>query len=202
MVKQNKQKKEKANPILWFFFAIVIPIVVAITLTVIIFSVAGVNVMDWVKKTGNNIPVISSVVTTDEEKDAKRSEANMQEAIDNKDAKIEQLTQNVTDLEATIDRLEQDIAKLENNSDPTISEESSNEKTVTGDAAANPVKTIASSYKEMDSEQAAKIIEELNEEMAISILNELPNDTRGSIFDEMDPKKAAQLTQMFINSGN
>ncbi|WP_099158099.1 MotE family protein [Virgibacillus ndiopensis] len=202
MVKQNKQKREKSNPILWFIFAIVIPIIVAITLTVIIFSVAGVNVMDWVKKTGNDIPVISSIVTTDEEKDIERSEAKMQETLKNKDAKINKLTQNVDDLESTIDQLEQKIAKLENsNTEQSTSEETSSEA---GDdnSNTNPVKTIASSYKEMDSEQAANIIANLEDNLAISILKELPNDVRGTIFDEMDPEKAAQLTQLFVESGN
>lgn len=196
MVNKPKTKsKQKMNPILWFFFAIIIPIMVAITLTVIIFTIAGVNVMDWVKHTGSNIPVVSSFVTTDEEKNAQQTEGKWKAMLKGKDEKIDQLNQQVNDLEATNDQMEQDMSKLENRTE-------SEKKTETEDAdnEQDTVKTISSSFKEMDREQAALIFQNMDDGLAISILTELPNKARGEILAKMDPKLAAKLTKLFINS--
>ncbi|GGB30305.1 hypothetical protein F3157_13285 [Virgibacillus dakarensis] len=190
------QGKQKTNPIVWFLFAIVIPVIVAITLAIIIFTLAGVNVIDWVKNTGNNIPVISSFVTTDEEKNLQQTEEKMKAALEKKDEKIEELTQNVNDLEATIDKMEQEKLKLENRTTSDELDGSTTEQESENDT----VKTISSSFKEMDPKQAALIFQKLDSDMAISILKELSNKARGKIIAEMDPETAAKLTKMFINS--
>ncbi|MFD1037985.1 MotE family protein [Virgibacillus byunsanensis] len=194
MVNQTKPEKNKMNPLLWFFFAIVIPIIVVITLTIIIFSVAGVNVVDWAKNTGNNIPVISSWITTDEEEETIRIEEKMESTIANKDNEIEQLNQEVRALEAATEQLEQEIIKLENNQ--SSEETDNNDDTELVDS---PVTTVSKSFKDMDSEQAALIFQSLEKELAVSILKELSNDVRGEIFEEMDPELAAELTQLFVN---
>src|SRR5699024_11702267 len=56
------------NPFLWFLIAIIIPILFALILAYIIFSMAGVNVSSWVKDKASTIPVVSSMIITDEEK--------------------------------------------------------------------------------------------------------------------------------------
>lgn len=195
MGKQNKNKKNKMNPILWFFFAIVIPLIVAATLAVIILTVAGVNVVDWAKNTGSNIPVLSSVITTDEEKEARETEEKTRSTIEKQNEEKEQLTLEIDSLQVTIDDLEQKIIKLENKNNSeanTLVEE--NEP---GD---DPLKKASASFKKMDKKQAALIFQNLEKEIAISILQELSNDVRGSIFEEMDPKLAAELTQLLIKA--
>ncbi|MFC4557118.1 MotE family protein [Virgibacillus kekensis] len=197
MAKDKTKQKEKLNPLLWFFFAIVIPLAVAVTLTVIIFSAAGVDAIGWMKNTANNVPVLAKVVKTDQEKDQQRTEEKLKDAIASKDEKISSLTQEVSNLESTIDDLEQEIIKLENSNkkknETEIQNDEQNER--------KPVETISSSFKDMDSEQAAQILENMKAELAVSILKNLKDDVRGSIFEAMDAQKAADLTQLYIESG-
>lgn len=130
MAKQREfNEKEKMNPFLWFLFAIVIPVIIAITLTVIVFAVAGVDVVNWAKNTGEKIPVLSSVITTEEEARELESKENHQAKLDKKDAEIEQLNSEKQTLERNIEQLEQKIAKLERDLE-VASQQPEAEKTV------------------------------------------------------------------------
>ncbi|MBP1949126.1 MotE family protein [Virgibacillus litoralis] len=198
-MKDNKKQQNKTNPILWFFFAIIIPFIVAVTLTIIIFTVAGVDVIGWAKSTGNSIPVVSSMITTDKEKNEQREEQKTKNIIATKDEKISQLNQKVSNLESTVGQLEQEIIKLENsnsNENKSQSETSDDE----AESGKDSIKAISSSFKEMDSEQAALIIESMEQDLAVGILKKLPNDVRGRIFEEMEPDLAAELTQLFVTN--
>ncbi|MEN2766447.1 MotE family protein [Ornithinibacillus xuwenensis] len=188
------EEKEKMNPFLWFLFAIVIPIIIAITLTVIVFAVAGVNVVDWAKNTGNNIPVLSSIITTDEEARETQKEEDIQGRLDAKDAEIEQLTADNTNLESTIEQLEQEIVKLERDLNASSNVED------TTDETQETVKQISSSFSEMKSEQAALILQELEDDVAIAILSEMSNEDRGLIMESMTPDRAATLTEQFLQN--
>lgn len=200
MAKKIKEKPNKTNPVLWFFFAIVIPFIVAITITVIIFTVAGVDVIGWAKNTGNNIPVVSSVITTDKEKNSQRAEEKMKDTIASKDEEISQLNREVSSLESTVDKLEQENVKLENsNSNENDSKSDTSDKAGT-EAGNDSIKTISSSFKDMDSEQAALITENMEQDLAVGILKQVPNDVRGEIFEQMDPGLAAELAQLFVTN--
>ena len=191
MAKQKLlDEKEKMNPFLWFLFAIVIPAIIAITLTIIVFAVAGVDVVGWAKKTGNNIPVLSSIITTDDEAREIEKEENVQERIETKDSEIEQLNQEKLNLEGTIEKLEQKITKLERDLDVVNQEPEDTTKTV---------KQISSSFTKMKSEQAALILEQLDTNAAFLILSEMSNEDRGLVMENMDPEKAADITKRFIN---
>src|SRR5690625_2630062 len=115
MAKQfNKKRSEKHHPILWFLFAIVVPLIVAVVLVVIILSVAGVNVIDWAKNTRSNMPVVSNFVKTDEEKEMEEASKQQEEMIENQVMEIEQLNEEIDHLQSTNETLEQEIVKLEN----------------------------------------------------------------------------------------
>ncbi|MBS3680048.1 hypothetical protein KGF86_07465 [Ornithinibacillus massiliensis] len=185
------KEKEKMNPILWFLFAIVIPVIIAITLTAIVLSLAGVNVIDWAKNTGSNIPVVSSLIPTDDEVAEKKEEENYQATIAAKDEKIEQLNQEKTALESSIEQLELTITKLQRDLEAA--------KQTTEEDSSKSIKQMSSSFKEMSSEQAAIILEQLDQESAFTILSEMSNKDRGAILGNMTPESAAAITKLFIN---
>lgn len=192
MAKENVMKeKERMNPFLWFLFAIIIPGIIAITLTMIVLAVAGVDVVGWMKNTGNNIPVLSSMIVTDEEKRELERKENIQQQLAKKDETIEQLSAEKTALEGTISRLEKKIETLEEDL-----AEARKEKEEQPDPT---MVQIASSFMEMDSKQAATILEQLEKDAAFLILKELPNDSRGLILASMSPDIAADITKMFIS---
>lgn len=197
MVKHTKSENKRMNPVLWFLFAIIIPLIVLITLIIFILSIAGFNVMDWAKDKANDIPVVSSILKEDEEQPAAHgNEKQLQAKITSMDAEIEALNQNVEDKESTIEQLKHDLAKLENSS--AIKESSPDAEE--DEPENSPTKTVAGSFKDMDKEQAALIIQGLDKDTAVSILKEVSNKVRGSILEAMEPKAAAALTQLFINS--
>ncbi|WP_404452621.1 hypothetical protein LG329_00560 [Virgibacillus necropolis] len=200
MAKNTKdQTKTKSNPILWFLFAIVVPLIVAITIIIIICKVAGFDVIDWAKNTGNNIPVISSVISTEKEENEKRTKQTFKEKISAKDEKIDELKSNVTNLEDMVDQLEQEIVKLDNIETTQSKEEKAEESTVE-DEKSSQLKSMIASFEQMDPEQTALILQDLEEGMAISILKGLPEDVRAGILEEMEPEKAAQYTKAYLNS--
>ncbi|ASN05724.1 MotE family protein [Virgibacillus necropolis] len=199
--KSEKQIKTKSNPVLWFLFAIVVPLIVAITIVIIIFTVAGFNVMDWAKNTANDIPVISSVIATDKEKDEQRTEQLVKDKISDKDEKIDALQANVTNLEETVDQLKQEIVKLENKNN--VKTESNDEKAQATSVEAekdSQLKSITASFEQMDPKQTALILQDLEEDMVIAILKEIPEDVRAGIFEETEPEIAAQYTKAYLTS--
>lgn len=201
MAKNPKdQTKTKSNPILWFLFAIVVPLIVAITIISIIFTVAGFNVMGWAKDTGSNIPVISSVVKTDKEKSEQRTEETYKATIAKKDEKIDKLETDVTNLESTVDQLKQDIAKFESTEKTNANSEGESDEAPPKKEKNSQLKSMTASFEEMDPLQTALILQDLEEETVIAILKGLPEDVRAGIFEEMEPEKAAQYTKAYLTS--
>ena len=193
MGKQIKDYQKRTNPILWFLFAIVIPIIVAGILTIIVLNIAGVNVSGWAKETGSKIPVVSTFITTDKEKDIQETIDKAQAKVADQEIELKDLNQHVTDLEETIELLEREVIKLENSNREV-------DAPIEDDQGIVAIKSMAASFKKMNKKQAALIFQELDDEKAIAMLKELPNDVRGGILESMDPKTAAKLTNNLINS--
>lgn len=194
--KQENNRTSKPNPFAWFLFAIVIPLTVAIALTFTILAIAGVNVGDWLKNTGKKIPVISTMITTEEEKDIKQIEEKAETTIAKKDEKINELTDEIITLEGMIDHLEQEVSNLEVALNREEREEQEREELT--ESKQDTLKKLSSSFKKMNHKQAALIFEDLDNEIALTLLANMSNDVRGKIFEAMDPKLAAKLTEQMI----
>lgn len=194
MADYTKTKKNKINPFLWFLIAIVIPVVFAVILAYIIFSMAGVDATKWVKDKMSAVPVVSSFVTTEEEKDLEKQNEKLKISIKEKETEIEQLIEDVGNLEGVIDQLEKEVLKLEkkntDNNGLDDDEEQNDDMSL---------RQMSQTFKDMDPEQAALIIQRLKNESAVPILNTLSNKVRGKIFEEMEPDQAAELTQLLID---
>lgn len=94
--------------------------------------------------------------------------------------------------------MEQEIVKLENRnqSEEQLLEENDEDVQTKEDI----IKKLSASFKKMKKKQAALIFQDLDKEIAISLLHELSNDVRGGILEAMEPQKAAELTELFIDS--
>ncbi|AIF45466.1 MotE family protein [Virgibacillus sp. SK37] len=191
MSKQNKTDKKKLNPIIWFIFAVIVPLVVIITITLVILSMAGVNVMDWTKDKLAHIPGAATLVSGNENEKPQVDTNKIRSQVSQKEKEIKELNQQVDDLKTINNRLEQKIVKLEKNtSNPSLEEDSE---------GLNMIETMSQSFKDMDRQQAALILTDLEKDTAVSLLKELSNKVRGEILGEMDPAKAAELTQKLIS---
>lgn len=191
----KKDKSNKMNPLLWFLVAVVIPILFALILAYIIFSIAGVNVSGWIKDKTADMPIVSSMMLSEEEQDLKRRNEKLETSVEDKDKEIEQLNHNIDDLEGTIDGLEKDVLKLEKNS--TDNEEEDDGESEEDDVSMT-TKQMAGSFKDMEPEQAALIIQRLDQDTAVSILTAMSNKVRGHVLEAMDAEQAADLTKELI----
>jgi flagellar motility protein MotE (MotC chaperone) len=187
-----KTEKKKMNPFLRLLFAVIIPVMAAISILLIVLHLAGVDVTGWAEEQTGNIPVLSSFITDEEE--TKTDNGQLQEKIAQKDEEIDLLNEEIRELEKTIERLNQDILKLEHrNEEDTASQVEPEEENDTPSS-------ISSSFKDMDPEQAALIIQNMERDTASFILQEVSNKVRGGILEAMDPEIAADLTQLLIES--
>lgn len=87
MAKKEKDKNRKINPFLWFLFAVVIPVAVVISIVLVILNIAGFNTFDWLKEKGNNVPIVSNMISKDDEEPQQSTEMHLQKVIEEKDEK-------------------------------------------------------------------------------------------------------------------
>lgn len=191
-----KGKSKSTNPVLWFLFAIVIPLIIATALAVLIMTLSGFNVGNWIKDTAQKVPVISSFITTEEDKNYDKELEKADEVIQEQKSEIDALHKDIVQLESVIEQLEQDMIKIENqmqsenNTSVEIEQEESEQNA--------QLKQLSASFKKMNKKQAALIFQDLEKETAIQVLQALSNDVRGGILEAMDPKEAAKLTELFL----
>lgn len=197
MENQLDNEKKRSNPILWFIFAIVIPVVIILVFTYSALWLAGVDVNGWLKNTGQKIPVVSSMIKTEEEKEIEAVEQKYEETIEKNDAEIKTLTEQITEQKQTIDQLENEIKDLE--AKLAYEEQEADEDNIDESEEQN-LKNLSSSFKEMKPKQAALILADLSTDHAIALLDTVSNDVRGKILEAMDPKLAAQLTAEMIDN--
>src|SRR5690625_616730 len=191
MAKENKLKKEKkGNRIVWFIFAIVIPVIIALFIAVLGLSIAGIDVVGSMKEKASTVPVVSSFVKTDEDKALEKQLEKANETIETQKEEITELTKEVKSQEEIIHDLELDITRLENRNK---SEENLAGDSNTEGSDMEEVKKVASSFRKMEPEKAAKIIQNLEKNIAVDVLANLSGEVRGNILAEMEPKIAADL---------
>ncbi|TGB04805.1 MotE family protein [Halobacillus salinus] len=188
---KSEQAKHGGNKLQWFFFVIVIPVVFAITLALAIFTLLGINVFEQAEKYANQVPGLSQMVTTEDEKVIEGQTSELEATIANNNAQIEQLEQEVSGKDATIDDLNLQIEKLE--------KELESSKEAKEDTS-EQVSDLATSFQGMDAEQAAPILSNMSEALAIDVLQEISSEERGEILGAMDPEVAASLASSFLGS--
>lgn len=198
MTSKKQTEKKKMNPILWFLFAIVIPLIIVLIIIAVILSFSGFNIVDWVKKTGSNTPVISHLVTSQEEDQLAEELERLNQELQSRNEELDQLNTLNTNLEATIEELETELTKQE----ATISRYES-ENHVDGDSeeieSEVSLKNLAKTFEEMKPVRAADILSNMTQEEVILILKELSDDVRGGILEAMDAELAANIASEMLN---
>lgn len=186
---KGKQKNKERNFFIWFLFAIIVPIILVVVLTIAVLSLIGYDVTGWVKDKANKAPVISTFVTSDQEEEIQGQLSQANEKIQNQEEEISSLEYEITSLEEIIDEQRLDITKLKNRDKSS--------EALDGDGAVvnDEVKQVASSFRKMDEVKAAKIVENLDKATAMEVLSEVSGDVRGVILAEMEPKQAAELME-------
>ncbi|MEM1503316.1 hypothetical protein RG959_07825 [Domibacillus sp. 8LH] len=196
-VPADMEGKNSYNPFQWLLFIVVIPLLFALTVGLVVMTIAGVNVFEKTKEVAANIPYVSEWTGATEQDGKTDSEkvVELQGEIKNKQAKIDQLSDDLESSKAEIeellteqDRLNAQIKQLQNQQKETAETE---EK-----SAAN---NVAKTYESMDEESIAGIITNLTNNEAVAILQELSVEKQAAIFENLDAKKAAEYTKILSN---
>lgn len=198
MVKTTEKKK--LNPVLWFLFAILLPLIIVIAITIFALSLANISVLDWVAEKGSNVPIVSSVIKTKDEKVTEQKLAESDLKIAEQKEQLSELNAEITSLKLENEDLTQllaiekeKISKIEENvnteSSPLITDEDIDDMAV-----------AVASFRKMEPKNAARIVEDLNRDSAALILSELSGKVRGAILAEMEPAIAADITEIILDN--
>lgn len=187
------ESQEKNSVFQWVLFVIVIPLLFAITIALIVMTIAGVNVFEKAKDIGQNIPGISSMLDDEKAdesgKPAQEKMTSLQAELKNKEAKLEKLQKKLDDSDKEIeslkterDRLEVQLEQLQNQAEKPEAEE-------------KKANALTATYKEMSPKNIANILVNLKDNEAIAILSELDTKKRADIMEKLPPATAANYTK-------
>ncbi|MBA2873990.1 MotE family protein [Thermaerobacillus caldiproteolyticus] len=195
MKDQEIEKEEKVNKLQWFLFVIVIPLLFAIALTLVITTIAGVNVFDVAKKYGAKVPGVSQLVgetKTTSEQVLKKNIVEQKATIEEQKMKIKELEKEAENKQKQIDSLKQEIERL----NAELSAKQEEEAQSSSNEAKQTVQDISKMYETMSPKNAAAIISEMSDGDAINILSSLSSDKAAAILEKMTPANAAKYTAL------
>ncbi|OES43611.1 MotE family protein [Domibacillus iocasae] len=191
------EDKKEYNTFQWILFVAVIPLLFALTIALVVMTIAGVNVFEKTKEIAANLPYVSEWIAPAEQDGKLDSEkvVELQAEIKNKEAEIEQLSGDLESSKAEIEELltEQDRlnAKLKQlQQQQTEAAESDETETVNN---------VAETYESMDEESIAGIVINLTNNEAVAILQELSVEKQAAVLENLDAKKAAEYTKILSN---
>ncbi|WLR52340.1 MotE family protein [Bacillus tianshenii] len=185
-MEQVENNEKKYNKVQWFFFVIIIPFLFAITLSLVVLTVAGYNVFDLAKDYGSKIPVVSNYVK-DSTEEPQTNRFELQAEIKNQQAQIDELQSEVDQKQQQIERLQAELDQLN---------EQQKSEQITKEQRLEKINGLAKTYAGMNPEEAAAVIQELENMEAAEIIDQMSNRNRAAIFEEMEPAKAATISQL------
>lgn len=202
---KTKQKKsieteggKKHSLFQWILFVVCIPLLFALTVALVVMTIAGVNVFEKAKEIAGNVPYVSEWAGDGTVKDGKSERekvAELQGEIKNKEATIKKLNTDlenaktkVEDLLTEQDRLNAQLKQLQKQQQETGESQAQKQ-------TANIIKT----YETMDEESIAGILINLTDKEAVNILKELSVEKQADVFEALESKKAAEYTNLLSN---
>ncbi|WP_027408687.1 MotE family protein [Anoxybacteroides tepidamans] len=193
MKEQEIEKEGKTGKFQWFLFVILIPLLFTIALTLVVATIAGVNVFDIAAKYGSNLPFVSELVGGKPKSTEQILKENMLEqkaTLEEKTAQIKKLETEMKNKQNEIDTLKQEIERLNAELEAKQQEaaSSSNQKITMQD--------IAKMYGTMAPKNAAAIIPKMSDQEAVNILAAVGSDKAAAILEKMTPAEAAKYTAL------
>jgi flagellar motility protein MotE (MotC chaperone) len=190
------REESKTNPIQWFLLVVLIPVLFAVTVALIVSTVAGVNVFEAAKEFGEKVPVLSNILSKDSEDDIVQLEKDrieLEGQIKDREAKIDQLHSKLENQDKEMERAQLEKERLLQEIDElnAIQEDSK-----------RAFKDIVRTYETLSAKKAAPIISQMSEVEALRILTTIKPEALASLLEEMEPAKAAQFTELLTNESH
>ncbi|WP_230200100.1 MotE family protein [Bacillus niameyensis] len=158
-------------------------------MSLLIASIAGVNVFQKAKELGEKVPILSGMIAKEEKQNLEEFETkiiNLDAEIQNKNAQIDQLKKQLENKEIEKERYVQQQKSLEATIDE-LKQMREEEK--------RAFKDIVSTYEAMSPKKSAPIILEMKDEEALKILSNIGTQSLAKILENMPPKDAAKYME-------
>ncbi|KWW10920.1 MULTISPECIES: hypothetical protein [Peribacillus] len=185
-------EESKISKFQWFL-VIFIPLIFAVTVALIVLTVAGVNVADKAKEMSAKIPFIESGKKDEEKGNADRNDEKVSIKLEKLETEIETKQKEIDKLEGIIDTRDKTIEKAEAEKQQLQLE--MNQLKVSQSGNAKAFKDIIRTYETMAPKKSAPIITEMNEQDALKILSSMKAATLAKVLENMSTADAARLTK-------
>jgi flagellar motility protein MotE (MotC chaperone) len=185
----EEQGSQKASKFQWFLFAFFIPILFAVTVALLVFTLSGNNIFVTVKEYGQKVPLLSSIINGE----SSNSEV-MESQLIELEAEIKDREARITQLESQLDSKELEIERA--GLEKQRLEQEIEELTAIKEENKRAFKDIVKTYESISAKKAAPILTEMKDEEALKILSNVKADTLAAIMEKMDPEDAAHYTAL------
>jgi flagellar motility protein MotE (MotC chaperone) len=185
----EEQGSQKASKFQWFIFAFFIPILFAVTVALLVFTLSGNNIFETAKEYGQKVPLLSSIING-ESSNSEVMESQLIELeaeIKDREARITQLERQLDSKELEIERAGLEKQRLEQEIEELTAIKEENKRAF---------KDIVKTYESISAKKAAPILTEMKDEEAVKILSNVKADTLAAIMEKMDPEDAAHYTAL------
>ncbi len=186
----SEKPKQKSSKVQWFVFVILIPLILAVTVALIIMTVAGVNVFEKTKQFTDDVPKVSALLNTETTKESEGQAVELKATIEDQNAQLDELKSQLTVKDQKIEELNNEINQLT---------KELKDKKISDKDKEDIMTDLSSSFKNMDPEQAAAIVSQLDQASSVDLLEKLPSDERGKVLAALNPEQAANLTSALMN---
>lgn len=185
-------EESKISKFQWFL-VIVIPLIFAVTVALIVFTVAGVNVLEKAKDMSAKIPFIESDQKDEEKGKPAKNDEKVSMKLEKLENEIENKEKEIEKLENIIDTRDKAITKAEAEKQQLQTE--MNQFRDSQNNSKQAFKDIIRTYETMAPKKAAPIIMEMNDEDAVEILSSMKAATLAKVLEQMNTADAARLTK-------
>jgi flagellar motility protein MotE (MotC chaperone) len=190
MEKSLEQNESKYNRFQWFLVVVFIPLLFAITVFIIVMTIAGKNVCETVREYGQKVPIISNFFSDENTNSLEKLESNLvtlEASIQDREAKIEKLESQIGNKNEEIEKFQIDKEQLETQIDELMAIQEDNKRAF---------KDIIQTYETISAKKAAPILVNLKDEEALKILTNIKAETLASILENMTAEEAAKYTAL------
>ncbi|HYK74784.1 MAG TPA: MotE family protein [Pseudoneobacillus sp.] len=196
MEKTIEQNEHKYNRFQWFLIVILIPLLFAITVTLIVMTVAGKNIFETVKDVGQKVPFISSYISGENSKSIEKLESNivtLEASIQDGKAKIDKLESELDNKDQEIERTQLEKEQLQTQIDELMAIQQENKRAF---------KEIVQTYETISPKKAAPILVSMEDKEALKILTNIKADTLAAIMENMSAEDAAKYTELLTTESS
>ncbi|MGE6378063.1 MotE family protein [Peribacillus muralis] len=185
-------EESKISKFQWFLI-IFIPLIFAVTVALIVLTVAGVNVAEKAKDMSAKIPFITSDKKDEDRGNEGRNDEKVSIKLEKLETEIVNKQKEIDKLEGIIDTRDKSIEKAEAEKQQLQMEMNQLKESQTGKDKA--FKDIIRTYETMAPKKSAPIITEMNDQDALEILSSMKAATLAKVLENMSTADAARLTK-------